>query len=71
MVSEMVHNSAYLQPEERRPYELLLDLNPVGQAVQFTNGNVTRPLQMILCSVGVFAAATAAGAALFRWKDLK
>ncbi len=71
MVSEMVRNSAYLQPEERWPYELLLDLNPVGQAVQFTNGNVTRPLQMVLCSVGVFAAATAAGAALFRWKDLK
>lgn len=71
MVSEMVRNPAYLQPEERWPYELLLDLNPVGQAVQFTDGSVTRPLQMALCSVGVFAAATAVGAVLFRRKDLK
>lgn len=71
MVSEMVRNPDYLHPEERWPYELLLDLDPVGQAVQYTDGTVTRPLQMALCSVGVFAAATAAGAALFRRKDLK
>ena len=71
MVSEMVRNPDYLQPEERWPYELLLDLDPVGQAVQYTDGTVTRPLQMALCSVGVFAAATAAGLALFQRKDLK
>ena len=71
MVSEMVRNPDHLQPEERWPYELLLDLDPVGQAVQYTDGTVTRPLQMALCSVGVFAAATAAGLALFQRKDLK
>lgn len=71
MVSEMVRNPDYLQPEERWPYELLLDLDPVGQAVQFTDGNVTRPVQMALCSLGVFAVTTAAGLALFRRKDLK
>lgn len=71
MASEMVRNPDYLQPEERWPYELLLDLDPVGQAVQYTDGTVTRPLQMALCSVGVFAAATAAGLALFQRKDLK
>ena len=67
----MEHNPHYLQPEERWPYELLLDLNPVGQAVQYTDGNVTRPLQMALCSLGVFATTTAAGTALFQRKDLK
>ena len=71
MVSDMVRNPSYLQPEERWPYELLLDLNPQGQAVQFTDGSVTRPLQMALCSVGVFAMTTVAGAFLFRRKDLK
>ena len=71
MVSEMVRNPDYLQPEERWPYELLLDLDPVGQAIQYTDGTVTRPLQMALCSLGVFAVTTAAGLALFRRKDLK
>ena len=71
MVSEMVHNPRYLQPDERKIYELLLDLDPVGQAVQFTDGTVTRPVQMALCSLGVFAVTTAAGIVLFRRKDLK
>ena len=67
----MEPNPRYLQPEERPPYEFLLDLNPVGQAVQFTDGAVTRPLQMALCSLGVTAVTTAAGTALFKRKDLK
>ena len=71
MVSEMVRNPRYLQPDERKIYELLLDLDPVGQAVQFTDGTVTRPVQMALCSMGIFAVTTAAGLALFRRKDLK
>ena len=71
MVSEMVRNPDYLHPEERWPYELLLDLDPVGQAIQYTDGTVTRPLQMALCSLGVFAVTTAAGLALFQRKDLK
>ena len=71
MVSEMVRNPRYLQPDERKIYELLLDLDPVGQAVQFTDGTVTRPVQMALCSMGIFAVTTAAGLALFQRKDLK
>lgn len=71
MVTNMVENPAYLQPDERIPYEFMLDLNPVGQAVQYTDGTVTRPIQMALCSLGVFAGTTAVGAALFQRKDLK
>lgn len=71
MVSEMVRNPNYIA-EERRPfYQFLMDLNPVGQALQYTDGTVTRPLQLALCSLGTIAAATAAGLALFRRKDLK
>ena len=71
MVSEIVHNPAYLQPEARRVYEFWLDLNPMGQGIQYIDVSPARPLQLALCSVGVFAAATAAGLALFQRKDLK
>lgn len=71
MVTEMVANPRYPQPNERWPYEFLLDLDPVGQAVQFTDGTVTRPVQMALCSLGTVAVTTAAGTALFKRKDLK
>jgi len=71
MVSEMVRNPNYIT-EERRPfYQFLLDLNPVGQAVQYTDGTVTRPLQMALCSLGIIAGTTVAGVLLFKQKDLK
>lgn len=71
MMSEMVLNPAYLQPAARRVYEFWLDLNPMGQGIQYIDVSPARPLQLALCSVGVFAAATAAGLALFRRKDLK
>jgi ABC-type transport system involved in multi-copper enzyme maturation permease subunit len=71
MVSEMVRNPAYLLPEARRVYEFWLDLNPMGQSIQYIDVSPARPLQLALCSVGVFAAATAAGLALFQRKDLK
>ena len=71
MTSEMMPNPTYLQPETRRVYEFWLDLNPMGQGIQYIDVSPARPLQLALCSVGVFAAATAAGLALFRRKDLK
>lgn len=71
MVSEMVQNPAYLQPGARRVYEFWLDLNPMGQSIQYIDVSPARPLQLALCSLGVFAAATAAGATLFQRKDLK
>ena len=71
MVSEMVRNPTYLQPEARRVYEFWLDLNPMGQGIQYIDVSPARPLQLALCSLGVFAVTTAAGAALFQRKDLK
>ena len=71
MAHEMIRNPNYLQGGERKFYEFLLDLNPMGQAIQYTDGAVVRPIQMALCSVGVFATTAAAGIALFRRKDLK
>lgn len=71
MVMEMVPNPAFLTEAERPIYEFLLDLNPVGQGVQYADLTPTRPIQLALCSLGVIAVTTAAGAALFQRKDLK
>lgn len=69
--SVMEPNPAYLTPDQRPFYEFLLDLNPMGQAVQYIDVSPARPLQLALCSLGTIAVTTAAGAALFRRKDLK
>ena len=71
MVSEMVENPAYLTKDQRPFYEFLLDLNPMGQSVQYIDMAPARPVQLTLCSLGVFAATTAVGTALFQRKDLK
>ena len=69
--SVMEPNPAYLTPDQRPLYQFLLDLNPMGQAIQYINVAVARPIQLILCSLGTVAVTTIAGAALFQRKDLK
>lgn len=71
MTTEMIPNPSYLTPDQRPLYEFLLDLNPMGQAMQYINVAVARPIQLTLCSLGTFAVTTIAGAALFQRKDLK
>lgn len=71
MVAEMVENPAFLTDAERPFYEFLLDLDPVGQSLQYGNIAPERPVQLILCALGVIAVTTTAGTALFRRKDLK
>ena len=70
-VSDMVRNPNYITPDQRPLYEFLLDLNPMGQAVQCADLAAARPIQAVLCSLGIFAGATAVGAVLFRRNDLK
>ena len=71
MTTEIIPNPTYLTADQRPLYEFLLDLNPMGQGIQYIDMSPARPLQLALCSLGVFAAATAAGLALFQRKDLK
>lgn len=71
MVPEMVENPAFLTAEQRPFYEFLLDLNPMGQAIQYIDLTPERPVQLVLCSLGIIAVTTAAGTALFQRKDLK
>lgn len=69
--SVMEPNPVYLTEDQRPFYEFLLDLNPMGQAVQCADLAVIRPIQAVLCSLGVITAAAAGGTALFQRKDLK
>lgn len=71
MESELIRNPNLLDENERPVYEFLLDLNPMGQAMQYHDCAPTRPVQLALCSLGVIAVATGAGFLLFRRKDLK
>ena len=71
MPSEPQPNPQYLQPGPRKVFEFLWDLLPTGQGVQYSIGAVTAPVRLLLCSLGVTAVSTGAGAALFRRKDLK
>lgn len=55
----------------RTVLETIYDLSPVGQSLQYLWMEAADPARLAPCSLGIAAAATAAGAALFQRKDLK
>ena len=71
MISKTLRNDAFLQPKTRVIFEFLLDLNPVGQAIQYVDLNIARPVQLALSSLGTVVVTSAIGAGLFQRKDLK
>lgn len=70
--TEPVPNPAYL-PEgpARQAARLLYDLLLGGQAVQFVNGEASRPLALAGWSLLIFALATGAGLVAFKRKDIR
>ena len=64
-------NPYYLSGIRRTVYEFLVDFLPTGQADSLQNILLDHPLQMLLRSVFVTAAATFGGMKLFERKDLK
>lgn len=71
VASEPEPNPRYLQPGPRAVFEFFRDLLPTGQSIQYSLQAVTNPVRLLLCSLGVTAVFTGAGAALFWRKDLK
>lgn len=64
-------NSRYVGGTRREIYEFLYESLPGGQLIQLANMEVEHPAAMASYSAGLFFAATAAGVAFFRRKDIK
>ncbi len=64
-------NPDYLTGTKREVYQFLYDLLPTGQSLQYTMLNFTNPARLMGLAAAVCAVFSAAGAALFRRKDLK
>ena len=64
-------NPNYLSGAKRELYQFIFDLLPSGQSVQYCSLQFSDPVRLMGLSAAVTAAFSAAGAALFRRKDLK
>lgn len=71
MVTEPYPNPMYISGALRDVLTAINDVLPGGQAIQLEMGEPHEPQLMPLYSIGVIAALTASGLALFRKKDLK
>lgn len=67
---ETAPNPRYLTGTARTVYEVISDLLPTGQSIQYAQLSAARPARLCLFAVLLAAAAVAAGAALFGRKDL-
>lgn len=68
---EQIRNPNYVSGIKRTILQILCDILPGGQAVQFTTGVLSPLWTLPLYSVGVCAACTAAGVVVFYKKDIK
>lgn len=64
-------NPSYVRGTKRAVYTFLLDFLPTGQMLQIMSGGMAHQWQAALYSLGVTLAATGAGMACFRKKDIK
>jgi len=64
-------NPNYLTGMKRTVYQFLYDLLPSGQSVQYCSLQFSDPVKLMALSAAVISVFTAAGAALFRRKDLR
>ena len=67
----MEPNPNYLTGAKRELYQFIFDLLPSGQSVQYCSLQFGDPIRLMGLAATVTAVFTAAGAALFRRKDLK
>lgn len=70
-MSQPEPNPNYLTGTVRAVYEFLMDLLPIGQAVQVQSLEQAHPVRALVCDAVETLALTLGGLALFRKKDLK
>lgn len=68
---EEVPNPKYLNEEERKIYQTLLDINPAGQMFQLAGRTAPNLKVLPICSLGILVIFTGVGLVLFKKKDLK
>lgn len=69
--NSLVKNAQYLSGTQRTVFEVLYNLLPSSQAVQYSSRQAENLTQMPLYALVVIVLSTGAGIALFRRKDLK
>lgn len=70
-LSDPMPNPDYLQGDLRKVFTFLVDFLPTGQGIQMSELEASHPLLLPAYSLFIAFAATGAGLALFRRKDLK
>lgn len=71
VAAEPEPNPDFLRGTKRDIYQFIYDLMPTGQSLQYTMLNFAAPARLMGLALAVCVVFTAAGAALFRRKDLK
>ena len=66
-----IPNPLYISGQKRKIFEFLLDCNPVGQAVQLSELELERPINVAVYDLTEIVICCAAGMLLFCKKDLK
>ena len=68
---ETVPNPGYLSGVKREIYQFLLDVNPVGQAVQLSSLELVYPVRIVIYDLCIMGLTCLLGLAVFRKKDIK
>lgn len=72
VMGDQVPNPAYLQEDERKVYEFLLDVTPGGQIMELLDEmRVRNPILAVASDCAILLAATFCGLVCFKRKDLK
>ena len=68
---ETVPNPCYLSGVKREIYQFLLDVNPMGQAVQLSSLELVYPVRIVIYDLCIMGLTCLLGLAVFRKKDIK
>lgn len=70
-IGEPLPNPSYVSGALRDVYQFAVDALPTGEAILLANQELARPVLSLCASAALTLLVSAAGIALFRWKNLK